>query len=363
MSEIVQNSRFIETSDEIPSVDELTKSIEEMRQQLREFELFEKCTAPADNSEDFLHVMELVRDYFAEKFVFDRLSVFIKLPNEKFCVMFDVVAQDDIVPFPAGTLMRLKESGVDFVMINKRTHYNPDIQSYKQFVDDEQLAHGGIRTLVRIPLVHNDKPFGVMSVNSIKEKHFSHGEVPFMELIAAWISRSAFPLSLTFETQTAAYKDMLTGSLNRSFLNDLTVAPKSGIVETIAGVSTDFPDVSLLFINVNRFKQFNDRFGYSEGDIRLARFVKLLQDAIGDDGFVTRFAGGRFFVVLPGKSKSEAERFRNEIELQALTFNSMYGDSAPERKPLSLNIKIGNGQWPELEKLMNSLVENNSQND
>jgi diguanylate cyclase (GGDEF)-like protein len=331
--------------------------LENLDLQLREYQFFEKCSVPAGDSDELLQVMEQVRDYFADRFVFDRLTVFIKLPNEKFCVMFDVVAQDDIVPFPAGTLMRLKGTGAQFVMENKRTHYNPDIQSYKQFVDDEQLAHGGIRTLVRIPFLHNEEAFGVMSVNSIKEKHFSHGEVPIMEHIASWLGRSVYPLSLSLAVQNASYKDMLTGAYNRSFLNDLTISPKSGIAETIAGVSTDAPDVSVLFVDVRRFKQFNDRFGYSEGDIRLARLVKLLEEVSDVEGIVTRFAGGKFLVIFPGKSKLEAERLKNDIELRALTFNSMYGDSAAEKKPLSLDIRLAYGAWTDFEGIVSSLTE------
>jgi diguanylate cyclase (GGDEF)-like protein len=326
-------------------------------QQLHEYQIFEKCSVPAGDSQALLQIMETVRDFFADKFVFDRLTVFIKLPNEKFCVMHDVVGQDDIVPFPAGTLMRLKGSGAEFVMNQKRAHYNPDIQSYKQFVDDEQLAHGGIRTLVRIPLMHDEEAFGVMSVNSIKDKHFSRGEVPLMERLAKWLSRSAYSLSLAFGIQSASYKDMLTGAYNRSFLNDLIISPKSGIAETIAGVSAEAAEVSVLFVDIKRFKQFNDRFGYSEGDIRLARLVKLLEEVATDEGFVTRFTGGRFLVVFPGKSKLEAERLKNDLELRALTFNAMYGDSPAEKKPLSLQIQLATGSWTNFEKLVNSLTE------
>ncbi|CAM5617476.1 GGDEF domain-containing protein OS=Lysinibacillus sphaericus OX=1421 GN=LS41612_06090 PE=4 SV=1 [Lysinibacillus sphaericus] len=54
----------------------------------------------------------------------------------------------------------------------------------------------------------------------------------------------------------------------------------------------------LLLIDLDNFKQVNDRFGHAEGDRILIETAKILKDVVRTEGFVVRFGGDEFAIVL-----------------------------------------------------------------
>jgi two-component system, cell cycle response regulator len=56
--------------------------------------------------------------------------------------------------------------------------------------------------------------------------------------------------------------------------------------------------LTLLLLDLNGFKRFNDTFGHPEGDVLLARLGRRLNEAMGADGTAYRFGGDEFCVLL-----------------------------------------------------------------
>jgi diguanylate cyclase (GGDEF)-like protein len=77
--------------------------------------------------------------------------------------------------------------------------------------------------------------------------------------------------------------------------------------------------VALLMIDIDHFKQFNDRYGHVEGDVCLRRVAKLLREtASGEDDLPARYGGEEFALLLPGAGVDAAlalgERLRRSVE-------------------------------------------------
>lgn len=84
--------------------------------------------------------------------------------------------------------------------------------------------------------------------------------------------------------------DTLTGLANRGRMQvDL---------ETLATQATLENPVSLVFLDLNGFKHFNDTFGHPAGDALLVRLGKALREAVGEDGTAYRVGGDEFCVLL-----------------------------------------------------------------
>ena len=64
---------------------------------------------------------------------------------------------------------------------------------------------------------------------------------------------------------------------------------------------------SLLLIDVDYFKSFNDRFGHHAGDEMLRSVANVLKHETEGNGFVARYGGEEFAVILPDTDLSEAE--------------------------------------------------------
>ena len=91
-----------------------------------------------------------------------------------------------------------------------------------------------------------------------------------------------------------ARHDPLTGLRNRTMLwNDLTELLEKKAV------------FSVLFMDLNRFKQINDQYGHITGDHYLIHFAELSAQTLSDAGQLYRFAGDEFIAVCPGTVSDE----------------------------------------------------------
>src|SRR5581483_10840340 len=100
-----------------------------------------------------------------------------------------------------------------------------------------------------------------------------------------------------------ATHDALTGLPNRSFLrSQLQAAIEQGMV------------LGVLFIDLDGFKEVNDRFGHHVGDELLTAVALRFTSTIGPDGTAFRLGGDEFAIILPGAEASSAERVGRRLE-------------------------------------------------
>ncbi|MGJ7533448.1 MULTISPECIES: GGDEF domain-containing protein [unclassified Variovorax] len=98
------------------------------------------------------------------------------------------------------------------------------------------------------------------------------------------------------EFEYLATRDPLTGALNRRAVLDAC-----GAVFT-----SGRRRMALLMVDLDHFKDINDRFGHQMGDAVLREAVGRMQRAIGDKGLLGRYGGEEFVVLLPDVGKAEA---------------------------------------------------------
>jgi diguanylate cyclase (GGDEF)-like protein len=81
----------------------------------------------------------------------------------------------------------------------------------------------------------------------------------------------------------------------------------------------------LLFLDLDRFKSLNDRFGHAGGDDVLVKFVAAVHENIRPGDFLFRIGGEEFCCVLPGtqieQAVSVAQRVRQEFAAYPINLN------------------------------------------
>jgi diguanylate cyclase (GGDEF)-like protein/PAS domain S-box-containing protein len=106
-----------------------------------------------------------------------------------------------------------------------------------------------------------------------------------------------------------ARHDPLTGVLNRYALEEL--------LEREASRSERYAHpIGFLMIDVNRFKEINDRFGHAMGDKVLQAIAAVIQHNIRDADILVRYGGDEFLVILPetnGETDVVKERILAEV--------------------------------------------------
>jgi diguanylate cyclase (GGDEF)-like protein len=141
---------------------------------------------------------------------------------------------------------------------------------------------------------------------------------------------------LNDELARLAAVDPLTGLRNRraieQYLSDsLSTARRHGL------------DLSLLIIDVDRFKAFNDTLGHQQGDAVLAHVARVLDDAMRAEDAIGRWGGEEFLVVLPGTDELGAVHVTERLRA-ALAADQ---PASARAHHLPVTITIGLAEWGE----------------
>lgn len=83
--------------------------------------------------------------------------------------------------------------------------------------------------------------------------------------------------------------------------------------------------VALVLIDVDHFKQINDRHGHPTGDAALQWLARIARRQVSDAGLVARYGGEEFAIILAGATSDEAicltEALRQAIDAEPLVYN------------------------------------------
>ena len=113
-----------------------------------------------------------------------------------------------------------------------------------------------------------------------------------------------FQLRETLRTQSI--RDPLTDLYNRRYLDE-------SLERELRRASRDGKALSLVMIDIDFFKSFNDQFGHDSGDQLLTGLSRVLRDAVRGADIACRFGGEEFLLVLPDATLETAGRRAEEL--------------------------------------------------
>lgn len=141
-----------------------------------------------------------------------------------------------------------------------------------------------------------------------------------------------------------ANRDMLTGLHNRRYLYETIDR------ELARAKRQDYP-VSVIMIDIDHFKNFNDTHGHQAGDEVLAALGTLLQNSIRQGDVACRYGGEEFLLILPGAQMEDAirraEGICRDFQNSQIKINESY---------LSSTVSAGIGIYPEHGNDTNSII-------
>ncbi len=162
--------------------------------------------------------------------------------------------------------------------------------------------HGGNHLCV--PMIAQGEILGIISV--ISEQPIDNTERSNIITACESISMALANLKLQETLRMQSLRDPLTGLFNRRYLEasfdrEIQRAERRGI------------PLSVLMIDVDHFKQFNDNFGHEAGDTLLSHLGKLLGSVVRSEDVSCRYGGEEFTVIMPEADKQLASKRAEEI--------------------------------------------------
>lgn len=148
------------------------------------------------------------------------------------------------------------------------------------------------------------------------------------------------------KAQKSANTDGMTGLYNRKYFDTF-------LKQQLEKAELQGGNCSLILLDVDNFKHYNDTNGHQMGDEVLKKVAKIMQAGIRQSDMAARYGGEEFVIVLPGTAKKMAEaiaeKLRNTVE-QAKFENE---EKQPKGK---LTASFGVSSYPENGKDSNTLL-------
>ncbi|MGB4704924.1 MAG: diguanylate cyclase [Candidatus Saccharicenans sp.] len=165
-----------------------------------------------------------------------------------------------------------------------------------------------------LPLLSGGETFGLFVLFCCPKKIISgagwaaeRAAAQKKELALAFAQRVATSLANIYLRQSLkeqSIRDPLTGLYNRRYLEET-------LERELARARRAGQPVSVIMVDLDRFKRINDSYGHEAGDYLLQMIARTLQRLVRSEDIVCRYGGEEFTVVLPGLSLTRAvERAR-----------------------------------------------------
>jgi diguanylate cyclase (GGDEF)-like protein len=178
-----------------------------------------------------------------------------------------------------------------------------------------------------LPLATGEALLGMLYVSYDRPNGLTAEGVHRLEQLAA---RAAFPLGrllLQQDFRSLAYSDSMTGLDNfRQFENNLA--------DELARAERYHRPLSVILLDIDHFKSFNDTLGHQAGDALLGQLGIVLRNALRNVDKPARYGGEEFIIICPETSKEEtrliAERIRQNVADTLFVLPNKDGEKNPE---------------------------------
>ncbi|MGE5607015.1 MAG: GGDEF domain-containing protein [Bacteroidota bacterium] len=165
-----------------------------------------------------------------------------------------------------------------------------------------------IRALFAFPIVVAGEVAGALIVATRNSQVLPESDLQFMNSITTQAGVALQNIASLNQVKQQADTDGLTGLYNRRYFNEK-------LEELVNQSIEDGTSLSLIMIDVDNFKKYNDTYGHPAGDQLLKTVAMVISDTVREGDIVTRYGGEEFAVILKRSSRETALQIAERIRI------------------------------------------------
>ncbi|ACH38221.1 sensor diguanylate cyclase, GAF domain-containing [Citrifermentans bemidjiense Bem] len=169
----------------------------------------------------------------------------------------------------------------------------------------------GIRSLVCVPLIFQSRIVGILYLDDFKPREFDREKMNMLSILASFAAMAIHNATLHKRTKLLAITDSLTGLHNHRYF-------KQYFRQEMGRAKRYHKPFSIIMMDVDDFKSYNDSYGHATGDRLLALMGEIILETIRGVDVAFRYGGEEFIVLLPettlDKAILAAERLRESVQ-------------------------------------------------
>lgn len=274
------------------------------------------------------HILNFTAHYLEVPYVLLFLTENDSALSLKRSIGFLELPQDFILPYGRGISGLAAQTQQPIIM-------NTISPKNKTFFTETKSA-ATINSILSVPMITHGHVVGVLTIAKPQKDGFTEENNRMFTILSSLFAAFIQNALLFEQTRALSITDGLTNAYNHRYFQEYLTRE----VQRSARYSNP---LSMVMVDIDNFKIFNDTYGHRQGDLILKSVVALLKKNYRETDFVARYGGEEFAVVLPETDALGAyiatERCR--VLLQKFKFPNM-----KKSKSLKVTVSCGVASYP-----------------
>ena len=229
-----------------------------------------RITAAATSGSDLSSIIPAFALELAVLQSFDRLACgFVNETGD----YLEMVSHPEGTSWGLGGVLPVVGSGPGFVALNNRAVLQKDLVHEHRYLEDMRLLEEGLRCYALFPLSSRERAIGVLAIGSCQGGAFDEATLARLQPLADAVALALENVRLFQKTRELSITDEVTPLHNFRYFHQ-ALERELKLVNRYGG------SLSLLFVDLDRFKPINDQYGHLRGSRTLREVGFLIRAAV-----------------------------------------------------------------------------------
>ncbi len=297
--------------------------------QSQELNIFHDVAKALTSSLDLDSILQTTMEKMAEYFRPDTWSLL--MVDEKAEELYFAIAVGDAAESLKNVRVKVGEGIAGWVAKHGEAVFSDDVDRDPRFSKRvDEATHWETRSIIAVPLRSRLRVLGVIQLVNVDRAQFNEQEVFFLQTLCDYAAIAIENARWVEKIQELTITDDCTGLFNARHLYKT--------LEKEVYRSGRFAyEFSLLFIDLDHFKQVNDTHGHLIGSKLLAEIGYLVKAQLRLIDYAFRYGGDEFVVLLPQTGKDQAVVVAKRLQ------DALRASSFCQEEGLNLNVRASIG--------------------